>query len=559
MSHLATVSRDLRCHKFSQERLAAALTIQAAEKVLLKAKRRTIGSALFEHDPLRPQGKPWGQQEVRGGGNSDCHEDEEAKARKQFMDEHGNELRRQNQEAVRAAESHLEDVRKENGGLPVTRDELSAWVSTNIVEIREKMTTAPARRRQLNNRVWARAGQPSRRDIRITPAGQRRAEPAGQRRAEAPNTDWTKLLVGRTGWHGILTKTGFRMFWLQRHRGTPYIVDLEAWRKPDGYFISKDFDLLEHLKPLSSLALFHARQVLRLRVVDSASPEPHGVYLQIDKYQKVTQPLRQRKAKGQTHGETDDLGSDSAENLDDHGEALRPTKTKGETKGESDDFGSDSAENLDDHLGDSDVQSSECAVEVCSDDSGKADKTSDDDDDDAEPVKDWEDDHLTLAHLLPIAEASHRLAGARGSVGHGRNQGLPKIYQNSCFNIIQRTDYPAITCLVKPEWYGDPPKGMGRTLKVSKTISPHLLTETLAHPTRTMLCLRAWMLWRARTVGFATSIPRWQALFDEIARSLTRDLAGLGPQHDGCLGHPLASKLFKVWAPDELAAAERLR
>ena len=171
--------------------------------------KTTTGSMLFTEDSQRPMGVQYGHHDA-SGNSSDGDDVDEAAARKQFLALHGDELRRRRNEALDSAKSRLAEVRRSNGGVPVTRDELSAWVSHNILEIRQRMKEAPVRRRALNHRVKPREGQPPR---------PHRFQPAEQRHAEANNRNWVKLLDGRVGWHGLVTTTGARMFWLQSHRG----------------------------------------------------------------------------------------------------------------------------------------------------------------------------------------------------------------------------------------------------------------------------------------------------------------------------------------------------
>ena len=118
--------------------------------------------------------------------------------------------------------------------MPITRDQLSNWVADNIVEFRQRMKEAPRRRRALNNRLWPKEGQPPPVD-RIAPAEQRRTQ---AEKRELPQ--WTKVLDGRTGWYGLKTDTGARLFWLQRHRNRPYVVDMEPCRRGNGYSITTD-------------------------------------------------------------------------------------------------------------------------------------------------------------------------------------------------------------------------------------------------------------------------------------------------------------------------------
>ena len=85
---------------------------------------------------------------------------------------------------------------------------------------------------------------------------------------------------------------------------------------------------------------------------------------------------------------------------------------------------------------------------------------------------------------------------------------------------------------------------------MTKTIRPISVGETRDDPTRSMLCLKAWTLWRARNVA------RWlgvtaarQRAFEEEADLLYMALRGLQPQSDGVLGNETATDFFKTCLP----------
>ena len=91
---------------------------------------------------------------------------------------------------------------------------------------------------------------------------------------------------------------------------------------------------------------------------------------------------------------------------------------------------------------------------------------------------------------------------------------------------------------------------LGRQFR-TKTITPHTIGETRDSPTKTMLCLKAWMLWRAKSVaGWVDSVPARQRLFAEEERQLYLAVQRVQPQEDGLLGHELASRMLEGWAPD---------
>ena len=89
---------------------------------------------------------------------------------------------------------------------------------------------------------------------------------------------------------------------------------------------------------------------------------------------------------------------------------------------------------------------------------------------------------------------------------------------------------------------------------MTKTIEPHTVGDTRDNPRRTILCLKAWMLWRANMVPgwIQTSLAR-ERLFAEEAEELLTELRRWQPQPDGVLGHPQATRRIKEWVPDLVA------
>ena len=84
----------------------------------------------------------------------------------------------------------------------------------------------------------------------------------------------------------------------------------------------------------------------------------------------------------------------------------------------------------------------------------------------------------------------------------------------------------------------------------SRTITPRTIGETRESPTKSMLCLKAWMLWRAHSVaGWVDRVPARQRLFAETEHELYLAVRRLQPQADGLLGNELASRMLVGWAP----------
>ena len=100
--------------------------------------------------------------------------------------------------------------------------------------------------------------------------------------------------------------------------------------------------------------------------------------------------------------------------------------------------------------------------------------------------------------------------------------------------------------------------GMG-TNDMSKTRTPYMLLDDWVTPTRTVLCLRAWMIWRARQPclsrhGWANE-PGHEGRQREVVRmseALERDLRLAGAAPD-LFGVAKADAMLKRWVPGIVA------
>ena len=133
---------------------------------------------------------------------------------------------------------------------------------------------------------------------------------------------------------------------------------------------------------------------------------------------------------------------------------------------------------------------------------------------------------------------------------HGK--GGPTIFENGYFflksNELDLKMFIIDKCMVEP------PVGIGEFYKKIKTITPSTVGEERADPVRTMLLLKAWMLWRARQMrGWIESDDARQRLFTEEAGLVLAELKRLQPQSDGLLGHFEASNMLRRWVPDIVA------
>ena len=91
----------------------------------------------------------------------------------------------------------------------------------------------------------------------------------------------------------------------------------------------------------------------------------------------------------------------------------------------------------------------------------------------------------------------------------------------------------------------------------TRTITPSTVGESRDSPTRTLLCLKAWMCWRAKqNIAWLTSVPARQRLFEEEERQLYIAIRALQPTSDRLLGNSLAATFLKAWIPDVVQQLE---
>ena len=139
-------------------------------------------------------------------------------------------------------------------------------------------------------------------------------------------------------------------------------------------------------------------------------------------------------------------------------------------------------------------------------------------------------------------------SGPAGGIAHYGRSG-PRIWSNGYFYIKGNTHF--LIMHIHEEFTAA--TALGSQFR-SKTISPHTIGETRDLPTKTVLCLKAWMLWRAHSVaGWVDRVPARQRLFAETEHELYLAVQRLQPQADGLLGNELASRMLVGWAPGVVA------
>ncbi len=508
ISHIATVSRDLMCARCQADRLLKARHVMAADKTLRGATFTSRGSLAFEEPRVRPKGVPFGGASrlpanggasglpATGGASSATGGATDESPIKTFAEECAHELFERRQEAIGVAQDTVRKLRECGDGVPITRLELAVWISENLVEFRERMRTAPARRRQLTLRLWPHENLPK---------PEQRLQPQADV-GTTLQTAWAQILFGRTGWHGLDTTKGPRLFWLQCYHMRAFVIDLESFRDGAGYTLRDDFNIVAQLTPLAALEVALAdTQVRRVFCfkVQGAPATGGGVTLHVVEGLHLISPLARTATK---KVDEDSAGSDEEDYK--HSE--------------------------------SDFQSSECAVDTGSDECESTDASSSTTSE-AEPTSALTDDLVK-----PAKRARGRHTPAAGGM---KLSSQPRLYENDYFVIGRRVDGPSLICNIRERWIPEP-QGMGRAVPMSRSISPHHLLEDVETPVRTMLCLRAWMVWRARQGGWASATPSRDRLFQEEAARLLFDMRRLQPQADGCLGNVRATTMVRTWVPD---------
>ena len=157
-------------------------------------------------------------------------------------------------------------------------------------------------------------------------------------------------------------------------------------------------------------------------------------------------------------------------------------------------------------------------------------------------------EHYAAGLVKPAAAPA--TGGAKPATGGGTRRDSLQLYKNAFFIFGYRHDYPGLVCNTVPMWRHDPPKGMGHTYPLSKSIQPQVLDEDLDNPTRTLFVLRAWMLWRARRHHWSSGSTSRQRFFAAEAARLQKDILKIQPQADRCLGNKKATAMLQTWAPD---------
>lgn len=129
-------------------------------------------------------------------------------------------------------------------------------------------------------------------------------------------------------------------------------------------------------------------------------------------------------------------------------------------------------------------------------------------------------------------------------------RGTHVVSTNRYFTFTNNRNYPDIKVSAVPKWAT--PEHMGTTYK-SRTLFPSHFGDSREHPVRSMLVLRAWVLWKARATGFCDKRSSRRKLLSIEAEALRRDIEGMSSEAHPTTGNVPADVLITELAPDALA------
>ena len=215
---------------------------------------------------------------------------------------------------LESAAARLQELIPSCGLIPMTRPQWADWLAENRAEFYRRMPTSGAARGQKNIRVHAREGLPA----PVHSIQPQTATPS------KPQAEWAKNLAGRTGWHGVDTTVGRRLFYLLNHCGISYFIDLEVVR--EGHALSYTFtgdveqmDLGSQIKPLivleNDLRDAAIRGVFAAEVKGEPAAGASGVCIMCCRGEKITAPLPSKIKKKTVSIEEEEEEEDEGQEL----------------------------------------------------------------------------------------------------------------------------------------------------------------------------------------------------------------------------------------------------
>ena len=569
ISLIGNVSRELLCRSFTRQREAQAAALNAAAAALRKAQRKSWQAYAWEwhnaapiglrctgrilHKSLLPPpsqplcmpatGGPSEPSEPATGGTSEPSEPATGgliKRRSDLLKARPRPVRSravpevrdglatggvpitaavraqctaERQKRIDDAQFHLDRLNDLRETMPCTRLQWAAWISDNLSELQTRMSGGGAqkRRAELHTRVRPRPDLP-RAVTRFQPQ-------ADNKYAVTP---WGKLLEWRTGWYGLQTASVNIMLYVLRHPEATYVVDIEQHRVEGGrhpYHLSPEFSISDCLSPLSDYEkIFDSEEVVAVHEYEvefEACPEG-GVVLRPTRRLELTTPAKRferRKGVQATGSEEED----------------EPAPEEEEEEDSCEDSGEDRESDI---FSDCPVVDTDAASDEGSDVSSCSGVST-------------EDEPATGGGSWRATHGDSTVA--RPATG-GRSWRGPVIFDNGFFRIRDHEQFVFIS--IHRRWLAPPPHGLGRVPTMSKTVTPATVGCS-EDRTKVYLLLRAWMLWRVRSVaGWLEVSDARKRIFAEEAEELVQGLRHIQPQSDGLMGHRVASASLREFTPD---------
>ena len=128
-----------------------------------------------------------------------------------------------------------------------------------------------------------------------------------------------------------------------------------------------------------------------------------------------------------------------------------------------------------------------------------------------------------------------------------QRSGLKPLWEDPYFSVWDNLGREYLSIHIRNHWCQLSPHGLGVVNK-SKTVTPRHFGETRAEPTRSLILLRAWAVWRARQRGWADAQRGRARHFTEQEALIEQDIRALGaPCH--LLGNRKANSVLQTWVP----------
>jgi hypothetical protein len=126
------------------------------------------------------------------------------------------------------------------------------------------------------------------------------------------------------------------------------------------------------------------------------------------------------------------------------------------------------------------------------------------------------------------------------------------VYSNGYFTFTDNPDYPDVKVRALEKWCNA--DCMGAAAK-SKTVVPDHFGEDRSAPARSMLVLKAWMLWKAKTNDFCNKRASRRRLFAKEATDLRLAIISMSCAVAPTTGSERADSMIRKWMPQVLVPA----